>query len=96
MLCGTGMAHLMLGRNDKALDTIQAATRAMPNYSMIHRVLAFALVRVGRIDEARQAMSRALRLEPGWSLARMSMMSWRDRPFGTEYIAALVLAGAPE
>jgi hypothetical protein len=63
---------------------------------MTHRLLAFAFVRVGRIDEARQAMSRALRLEPGWSLARMSMMPWRDRPFGTEMLAALVLAGAPE
>ena len=96
MLCGTGVAHLMIGRNDKALDSIQAATRAMPNYPMIHRTLAFALLRVGRIDEARQAMSRALRLEPGWSLARMSMLPWRDRPFGMEMLAALVLAGAPE
>jgi adenylate cyclase len=96
MLCGTGVAHLMLVRNDKALDSIQAATRAMPNYPMIHRTLAFALVRVGRIDEARQAMSRALLLEPGWSLARMAMLPWRDWPFGKEYLAALVLAGAPE
>jgi hypothetical protein len=54
------------------------------------------VVRVGRIDEARQAMSRALRLEPGCTLARMSMLPWRDRPFGTEMRAALVLAGAPE
>ena len=96
MLCGTGVAHLMIGRNDKALDSIQAATRAMPNYPMIHRTLAFALLRVGRIDEAQQAMSRSLRLEPGWSLARMSMLPWRDRSFGTEMLAALVLAGAPE
>jgi hypothetical protein len=66
----------------------------MPNYPMTHRLLAFALVRVGRIDEARQAMSRALRLEPGWSLARMSD-PWRDQAFGAEMRAALVLVGAP-
>jgi adenylate cyclase len=95
MLWGTGMAHLMLGRNDKALDSIQAATRAMPNYPTIHRNLAFALVRVGRIDEARQAMSRSLRLEPGWSVARMAL-PWRDQLFAAEMRAAFVIAGAPE
>jgi adenylate cyclase len=95
MLWGTGVAHLMLGHNDEALASIQAATRAMPNYPTIHRALAFALVRVGRVDEARQAMSQALQLEPGWSVARMSN-PWRDQAFGAEMRAALVLAGAPE
>ena len=95
MLWGVGFAHLMLGHNDQALDSIRAAVRAMPNNSTIHRALAFALVRVGRIDEARQAMSRALQLEPDWSLARMSD-PWRDRAFGAEMRAAMFLAGAPE
>jgi adenylate cyclase len=96
MLWGAGMAQLMLGDNDKALISIQAAVRAIPNYPTIHRVFAFALARVGRTDEARQAMSRSLQLEPGWSLSQMSMLPWRDQPFGREYLEALVLAGAPE
>ena len=95
MLWGTGMAHLMLGRNDKALDSMQAATRAMPDYPPIHRALAFAFVRVGRLDEARQAMSRSLQIDTGGSVARMAL-PWRDQLFAAEMRAAFVLAGAPE
>jgi hypothetical protein len=91
------LAQLMPGDNDKALVSVQAAVREIPNYPVIHRIFACALVRVGRIDEARQAMSRSLQLEPGWSLSRgMLLVPWRDRPFGIEMRAALALAGAPE
>jgi adenylate cyclase len=94
MLWGLCLGHLMARRNDEALACGQAAVREMPNYSPAHRFLAFALVRLGRIDEAREAMSRVLQLDPGWSLSRRSN-PFRDQGFFDEGSAAFLAAGAP-
>jgi hypothetical protein len=67
----------------------------MPNYPPIYRQLAFALVRLGRIDEAREAMNRVLQLDPDYRISSTGF-PWRDPAFGDECRAAYRLAGAPE
>ena len=57
-------------------DSCEAARRAVesnPNFSVPHILLAVALVRLGRMDEAKGEARRVLELDPTFTMRRWSV-----------------------
>src|SRR5438874_8390022 len=71
MLHGLGTSYLMCGRNTDALEAGLRAVEEMPKHGPSHRVLIVALVRLGRMEEARAATARLLKIVPESRLANV-------------------------
>ena len=52
------------GRSDEVIALRQAAVRLEPLYADYRRILAIALMRVGRLDEAEESLRKAVELHP--------------------------------
>jgi adenylate cyclase len=95
ILSGMAMAHNQAKRFELALPYSQRAVEEMPNSA--YRALIYALVGLGRLEEARAAAARLLVVQPKW---RAASSAWPPRAEVTEYrkavIEALIAAGIPE
>jgi adenylate cyclase len=60
-----GTAHAVAGNYDKAIDYCRQSLRLNRMYASSHRILALSLALAGRTDEAREAASGLLQVEPG-------------------------------
>ena len=96
------MAKLHLGSFEQAVAQGLRAIEANRNYPRTYFVLAAALARLGRIDEAQSAVKASLALVPTYTIsgARALWMAWSDNP---TYLAQLEpilrglrMAGVPE
>jgi DNA-binding winged helix-turn-helix (wHTH) protein len=70
------------------------AIEEMPSWAPAYRYVILALVRLGRVSEARMAATRALSLDPSYRIAMLAR-PFRDQAFMDEYTRALHLAGVP-
>lgn len=61
---GIGWANLMLGRNDEAVEWIQKSIAITPASGRPYLLLAAALQRAGRPDEAKTALAKGMALRP--------------------------------
>lgn len=61
---GIGWANLMLGRNDEAVEWIQKSIAITPASGRPYLLLAAALQRAGRPDEAKAALAKGMALRP--------------------------------
>jgi adenylate cyclase len=95
MLHGLGTTYLMCNRNADALDAGLRAVEEMPKNGPSHRVVIVALVRLGRLEEARQATARLLKMAPESHLADIKPPS-RTSGFAEGFLSDLRLAGYPE
>ena len=95
MLHGLGTSYLMCGRNTDALEAGLRAVEEMPKHGPSHRVLIVALVRLGRMEEARAATARLLKIVPESRLANVKPPS-RIPGFAERVLSDLRLAGYPE
>jgi adenylate cyclase len=95
MLHGLGTTYLMCGRNVDALEAGLRAVEEMPKHGPSHRVLIVALVRLGRMEEARAATARLLRIVPDSRLAHIRPPS-RIPGFAEQVLSDLRFAGYPE
>jgi adenylate cyclase len=95
MLHGLGTAYLMCGRDADALEAGRRAVEEMPKHGSSHRVLIVALVRLGRMEEARAATARLLTIVPDSHLANIRPPS-RIPGFAERFLADLRRAGYPE
>jgi adenylate cyclase len=95
MLHGLGTTYLMCGRNVDALEAGLRAVEEMPKHGPSHRVLIVALVRLGRMEEARAATARLLRIVPDSRLAHIRPPS-RIPGFAAQVLSDLRFAGYPE
>jgi adenylate cyclase len=59
-----GLAHLLLGHNDPAVDWLTKACAANPRVYYFYLDLAAALALQGHLDQARAALTDALKLKP--------------------------------
>ena len=59
-----GLAHLLLGHDDEAIDFLTKARAANPRIFYIHLDLAAAMALKGYIDDAHAALAEAIRLRP--------------------------------
>jgi adenylate cyclase len=89
------LAHLGAGRNAEAETAAQQSVQGHPRSVPEHRFLILALVRLGRIDEARAAAARLLEINPSARISNMRIPS-RNRAFVEEFRDALRAAGMPE
>jgi adenylate cyclase len=95
MLHGLGTTYLMCDRNVDALDAGLSAIEEMPKNGSSHRVVIVALVRLGRLEEAREATARLLKIVPESHLANIKPPS-RIPGFAEGFLSDLRLAGYPE
>ncbi len=81
-------------RYDDGVKGADEAIRSNPDFAALYRQRAAALVKLGRMDEARDDIKQVLRLDPGCTLKIMRETPfWRDvEPF----LDALRKAGLPE
>jgi tetratricopeptide (TPR) repeat protein len=89
-------AHFHAKRYAEAVDAATRAVESNPDFSISYAYLAAALVRAGRLEEARVTARRVLALDPTMSIRRWSAeLGFMQAVF--EPIAdALHSAGIPE
>jgi TolB-like protein/Flp pilus assembly protein TadD len=95
MLHGLGTTYLMCDRKAEALEAGLRAVEEMPKNGSSHRLVIVALVRLGRLEEAREATVRLLKIVPESHLANIKPPS-QTPGFAEGYLSDLRLAGYPE
>jgi TolB-like protein/CRP-like cAMP-binding protein/Tfp pilus assembly protein PilF len=91
-----GMANLIAERYERAIELSTRSLRENRLHTPTLRTLAAALVLTGRLDEAREAMSRLRALEPGLTAGALrARYPGRDSPQAGRFIGALMEAGLP-
>jgi adenylate cyclase len=95
MLSGLGITYMLMGCSTLALPFLQRAVQEWPNYVVGHRALILALVRLGLLNEAREAVTRLLEIVPGHRIEdETSAIS--NREYVAELKQALMISGMPE
>lgn len=92
----TAMAHFIAGRYDKAIEEVTKALHERPNLPRL-RIAAASYACLGRLDEARRTVARALEIDPNLRLSTLRSRIPAYRPEAFErFRDALRLAGLPE
>ena len=91
------MAHLMCGRPTEACDLATKSARMYAGWDTTYRILAPALVQLGRMDEARSAVAKLLELAPTMTISGLRAR-WpiRDTETLNAILDGLRIAGLPE
>ena len=63
----TGIAHFLRGRYEEAANDARRAVQSNPSFSVSHCVLAAALAKLGRTEDAKAAAIQVLALEPSFN-----------------------------
>ena len=64
-LLGAGMANMLLGRNEDAVRWLHRSIAITPASGRTHLLLAAAYQKLGKTEQAREAMEKARELRPG-------------------------------
>jgi hypothetical protein len=96
-----GVAKLLAGRDEEAVIRLSRSVKLNPNLlPAAYFILAAALARVGRVDEAHDAARAGLDLDPGFTVARIRASPFSDNAIylaGRERIyEGMRMAGLPE
>jgi adenylate cyclase len=80
---------------ERAAEVAQLSAQRGPHYPMVWRGLANALGQLGRVDEAKQALTRFLELVPGYTSeeAARETAGFRDEALFQHYLEGLRKAG---
>ena len=81
-----GFAKLGAGRDEEATHWFGRAIEANPNLGMSHFLFAAASARLGRMEEAHDALRAGLELNPSFTIARFRSQTFSDNPV---YLAGL-------
>jgi tetratricopeptide (TPR) repeat protein len=92
---GLAFANLIRGRDETALQNSQKALQELPNLTMAHRTQILALVRLNRMDEARDTARRMLAVDPSYTIATR-LPPFRDAIFQQQLVNAFRAVGLPE
>ncbi len=65
-------------------------------YNGVRRTRAAVLVRLGRIEEAREVMAKFIETDLDTTLEEMEALAWKDREALERWIEDLRTAGLPE
>jgi adenylate cyclase len=94
---GVGIVHFLAGRYEDAVEWAQRSLQRRPGYLYGHLLIAISYAHLGRIDEARAALQKALTVEPDFSLAAAEVMLSVWDPADLErYLDGLRKAGLKE
>jgi adenylate cyclase len=91
------MSHLMCGRPAEAWEAAKRSARIYPGWDTTYRIMAPALVQLGRLEEAREAVAKLRELAPDVSVSRLRER-WpvRDQDSLNMMLDGLRAAGLPE
>ncbi|MDK4703324.1 tetratricopeptide repeat protein [Rhizobium sp. CNPSo 4062] len=84
-LLGAGWADILLNHNEDAIGWLQRSIAITSGTGRAHMLLATAYHRLGRTDEARQALAKGLELRPGSTAANIALPARNTSPI---YLAA--------
>ena len=88
-----GLAQYIAEQYPEVLDTLN---RMSNSSNGVRRTRAAVLVRLGRIEEAREVMSKFIETDIDMTLEEMEAFAWKDREGLHRWIADLRVAGLPE
>ena len=92
-----GFCHFLLGRYDDASSRAEIGLRERPNWSLPARVAAASHAMAGRTEQAQNAASRLLQLDPTFRVSHLKDLVVLRRPEDlAKYERALLKAGLPE
>jgi len=95
-LVATGTAHFVAGRYESAADWARKVVAEQPTVPSGHRLLATSLGHLGRLDEARTALTHALAITPRLSETSIRNNIHFKNPGDLErYIDGMKVAGLP-
>jgi TolB-like protein len=89
------IAHFLRGRYDEAAHAGRRAVRSIPSSSVVRSVLAAALAKLGRIEEAKAVALQVLVLDPSFSAARFCVATGLPSPLAEPMTDAWTTAGLP-
>ena len=72
-LLGAGWVDLLMDRNEDAVQWLERSIAITPASGRTHMLLAVAYLRLGRLDEAKATMAKALALRPGSTVPNVKM-----------------------
>jgi adenylate cyclase len=93
---GISLGHFQRGRYAEAIDAARRSTQSNPHLSTTQAVFAAALVKLGRIDEARAATTRVLALQPSLTIGGMCAAFGIPPSLAVPLSEALHTAGIPQ
>ncbi len=97
MLGGGAFAHFFAGRYDEACSQAEQALQESPNQHAALRVSAASNALAGRIERARDALSRLRRIDPALRVSNLGDITPLRRPEDiARYAEAMRKAGLPE
>ena len=89
------IAHFLRGRYDEAAHAARRAVQSIPSSSGSHSVLAAALAKLGRIEEAKAVALQVLALDPSFSAARFCAATGLPTALAEPMTDAWTTAGLP-
>jgi DNA-binding winged helix-turn-helix (wHTH) protein/tetratricopeptide (TPR) repeat protein/TolB-like protein len=99
-LLGAGLTLMLMDRDEEALPWLQRSLAITPGTGRTQILLAAAYQRLGRTDEAKAALAKALGLRPGSTAANVEMPPKNTSPLWREacekITRAEIAAGLPE
>jgi DNA-binding winged helix-turn-helix (wHTH) protein/tetratricopeptide (TPR) repeat protein len=97
---GAGWACLMMGRDEEASRWLQQSIAITPASGRTHLLLAAAYQRLGRTEEARAAVVKALEMRPGSTTGNVAVPTKNASPVflaaSEPIMRAMIAAGLPE
>jgi adenylate cyclase len=91
------LAHFVAGDFEEAAACANRALAQSPRFAPTLRVLAASFAKLGRTDDARQAMLDLLRMEPQLTVTTLrGRLAHMDEKALDPFLAALRVAGLPE
>jgi tetratricopeptide (TPR) repeat protein len=89
------IAHFLRGRYDQAAHAARRAVQSIPSSSGSHGVLAAALAKLGRIEEAKAVALQVLALDPSFGAARFCAAAGLPTALAEPMTDAWTTAGLP-
>lgn len=93
---GIALGHFARARYEEAVAAARKAIQFNPGFSMSHMLLAAALAKTGRTEEARSAAARVLALQPAYKFGRHFAGVDCEPPLAKALGDALRTVGIPE
>jgi len=92
-----GLAHYMLENYGDALPPTLESLARSPNARGPHQQLAMTYAQMGRKEDARAEAAEVLRVEPGYTIERVSRANrFKDPRDADHFFGGLRKAGLPE
>jgi len=89
------ISHFLRGRYDEAAHAARRAVQSIPSLSITRSVLAAALAKLGRIEEAKAVALQVLALDPSFSAARFCAATGLPTALAEPMTDAWTTAGLP-